>query len=141
MPKDEFTLPTGEKVTLIYGAKHPGKGTTYLNAARMGTVDEKSNVAVEYHAMERFYSSKLAAQVKGEVPDFDAVVSPPSSRPDANPYREAVLWDKSAHDLTSHFSLMGNYVISASNPAALAPSAAASAGPKPSSQVQFDDIG
>jgi hypothetical protein len=107
MSKDEFTLPTGERVTLIYGAKHPGKGTTYLNAARMGPVDEKSNMAVEYHAMERLYSLELAAQVKGEVPDFDAVVSPPSSRPDANPYREAVLCARRAQDLTSHFSRMG----------------------------------
>jgi hypothetical protein len=104
MPKDDFTLPTGEKVTLIYGAKHPGRGTTYLNAARMGAVDEKSNMAVEYHTMERRYGSELAAKVKCEVPDFDAVVSPPSSRPDANPYREALLRDRSAHDLTSYFS-------------------------------------
>lgn len=107
MPKEEFRLPTGEKVTLIYGAKHPGKGTTYLNAARMGPVDETSHMAVEYHATKRFYGAELAAQVKGEVSDFDAVVSPPSSRPDANPYREAVLRDSSAHDLTSHFLRKG----------------------------------
>src|ERR1700728_3307354 len=98
MPKEEFTLPTGEKVTLIYGAKHPGKGTTYLNAARMGPVDEKSHMAVEYHAMESFYGLQLAAHVKSEVPDFDAIVSPPSSRPDANPYRYEVLRGRSVHD-------------------------------------------
>lgn len=60
MPKEEFTPPTGEKLTLIYGAKHPGRGTTYLNAARMGPVDEKSNMAVEYHAMESVYGLQLA---------------------------------------------------------------------------------
>jgi hypothetical protein len=53
MSKDEFTLPTGEKVTLIYGAKHPGKGTVYLNAARMGPVDEKSKMAVEFAHLPR----------------------------------------------------------------------------------------
>ena len=106
MPKEEFTPPTGEKLTLIYGAKHPGRGTTYLNAARMGPVDEKSNMAVEYHAMESVYGLQLA-QVEGEVPDFDAVVSPPSSRPDANPYRNAALRGRSAHDLTPNFSRKG----------------------------------
>lgn len=107
MPNEEFTLPTGEKVTLIYGAKHPGRGTTYLNAARMGPVDEHSNMALEYHAMEAFYGQQLAAQVEGEVPDFDAVVSPPSSRPDANPYRDAVLRRRNARDLTPNFSRKG----------------------------------
>jgi hypothetical protein len=107
MPKEELTLPSGEKVTLIYGAKHPGRGTTYLNAARMGPVDEKSSMAVEYHAMESFYGLQLAAQVEGEVPDFDAVVSPPSSRPDANPYRNAVLRGRIAHDLTPNFLRKG----------------------------------
>jgi hypothetical protein len=107
MPKDEFTLPTGEKVTLIYGAKHPGKGTTYLNFVRMGPVDEQSNIALQYHAMEPHYARELAGQVEREVPDFDAVVSPPSSRPDANKYREAVLRSRNVRDLTFHFSRKG----------------------------------
>jgi hypothetical protein len=111
MPKDQFTLPTGENVTVIYGAKHPGKGTTYLNAVRMGPVDENSDMAVEYHGMEKHYASLLAALVKCEIPDFDAVVSPPSSRPDAMPYREAVLRNTSAHDLTRHFSRKGKVKI------------------------------
>jgi hypothetical protein len=111
MPKEEFTLPTGETVSLIYGAKHPGKGTTYLNAVRMGPVDEQSGMAVEYHGMARAYSWELAAQVKDEVPDFDAVVSPPSSRQDAHPYREAVLRERSARDLTPNFSRKGEVKI------------------------------
>jgi hypothetical protein len=107
MPKDEIKLPTGETVNLIYGARHPGRGTTYLNAVRMGPVDEGSSMAVEYHAMEKFYAPELAAQVEREVPEFDAMVSPPSSRPDANPYREAILRTKSTRDLTPHFSRKG----------------------------------
>ena len=73
----------------------------------MGPVDEKSSMAVQYHAMESFYGQQLAALVEGEVPDFDAVVSPSSSRPDANPYRNAVLRRKIARDLTPNFSRKG----------------------------------
>jgi predicted amidophosphoribosyltransferase len=73
----------------------------------MGPVDEKSDMAVEYHAMESFYGQQLAALVGSEVPDLDAVVSPPSSRPDATPYRNAVLRERSAHDLTHNFSRKG----------------------------------
>jgi hypothetical protein len=108
MPKSEFTLPTGEKVTVIYGAKHPGKGTAYLNAVRMGPVDENSDMAVEYLKMKTHWARQLAAQVKNEISDFDAVVSPPSSRPDdANAYRAAVLHHSNARDLTSNFSRRG----------------------------------
>jgi hypothetical protein len=53
MTKDIFTLPTGEKVTRIYGVRHPGKGTTYLNAVRATKVDEASGMATEYRAMKR----------------------------------------------------------------------------------------
>ena len=108
MPIEEFTLPTGERVTLIYGAKHPGKGTTYLNAVRMGPVDEESGVAREYHSMENIYGEMLAAAVAQKASDFDAVVSPPSSRQDADPYRRAVLRrNKLAADLTNNFSRKG----------------------------------
>ena len=108
MPKDNLKLPTGQTVPLIYGAKHPGKGTTYLNAVRMTSVDEKSLMAVEYHAMENSYAQELAVQVMFEVPDFDAVLSPPSSRPqDAKTYRDAVLRDQSVPDLTFDFRRRG----------------------------------
>ena len=111
MPKDEFTLPTGEKVSLIYGAKHPAKGAAYLSAVRMHPVNEKSAMAIEYRAMEKTYSLQLATHVKNEVPDFDAVVSPPSSRSDADPYRQAILHLCSVLDLTSHFSRQGRLKI------------------------------
>jgi hypothetical protein len=94
MPKDEFTLPTGEKVILIYGARHPGKGTRYLNAVRIRPVDEASDMALEYRSMEKFYARELAKLVELGAPTFDAVVSPPSSRRDAEPYRQATPRDR-----------------------------------------------
>jgi predicted amidophosphoribosyltransferase len=104
MPTSELTLPTGEKVRLIYGAKHPEKGTAYLNAVRMGLVDKLANLAAEYRGMEKIYALRLAAQIKAETIAFDAVVSPPSSREDATPYREAVLQVGRAQDRTANFS-------------------------------------
>jgi hypothetical protein len=61
MPRHELTLPTDEKVGLIYGAQHPGKGIAYLNAARMGLLKAMATAAEEYKAMERSYASQLAA--------------------------------------------------------------------------------
>ena len=115
MPKEDFILPTSEKVPLIYGAMHPGKGTTYLNAVRMMPIDETSATAVEYHAMKEFLAQLLAAKVKAEMPTFDSVVSPPSSRSDAEAYRQAVLRDRSVPDLTSRFSRKGKVKIGDNN--------------------------
>jgi hypothetical protein len=103
MPNDGFKLPTGEIVRRIYGVRHPGKGTAYLNAVRTTKIDENSLMATEYHGMKRTYAVQLAAEVKRHVPDFDAVISPPSSRPDAEPYRDAVLYGSKARDISQNF--------------------------------------
>lgn len=107
MTKDIFTLPTGETVKRIYGVRHPGEGTTYLNAVRATKVDEASGMASEYRAMKPFYGRRLAEEVKRETPDFDAVLSPPSNRQDAVPYRDGILSDTKARDLTGNFSRHG----------------------------------
>ncbi len=77
----------------------------------MAAIDENSNVALEYRGMKKQFAVELAAQINSEIPEFDAVVSPPSSRPDANPYREAVLRDKKVLDLTRCFSRKGRVKI------------------------------
>lgn len=111
MPNDGFKLPTGEIVRQIYGVRHPGKGTAYLNAVRTTKIDENSLMATEYHGMKRTYAVQLAAEVKRHVPDFDAVISPPSSRPDAEPYRDAVLYGSKARDISQNFSRKGKVKI------------------------------
>ena len=108
MPVDSFKLPTAETARLIFGQRHPGKGTTYLNATRLITVDNDHEMAREYHSMVPHYAGSLANLVISEVGEFDAVVSPPSSRSDAQPFREAILKKNSmAVDLTQGFSRRG----------------------------------
>ena len=46
--------------------------------------------------------------MKCEVPDFDAAVSPPSSRQDADPYRDSILRDTKVRDLTPNLSRNGD---------------------------------
>lgn len=104
---DFFELPTAEKVRLIYGQKHPGNGTTYLNAVRLRNIGDDHDLAREYRAMLPTFTRNLAELVKSEATHFDAVVSPPSSRADARPFREAILGNTGAIDLTRGFSRHG----------------------------------
>jgi hypothetical protein len=107
MNVDFFELPTAEKVRLVYGQQHPGKGTTYLNAVRLGNIGDDHDLAWEYRAMLPTFTRDLAELVKSEAADFDAVVSPPSSRADARPFREVILRNTDAVDLTTGFSRHG----------------------------------
>jgi len=107
MPIEDFKLPTGEEVRLIYGQKHPGKGTVYLNAVRMGINDKDNALAKEYHAMRQTYTQCLAREVNCSITQLHAVVSPPSSREDATPFRKAIIKDTQALDLTPCFSRHG----------------------------------
>jgi ABC-type uncharacterized transport system ATPase subunit len=104
MPKVDFKLPTGELVTVIYGVKYPAKGTTYLQGMRSGRITEEHPEAREYHGMEKVYADQLAAAVAAEITEADAIVSPPSSREDAKPFREAILRKVNTTPLGGTFS-------------------------------------
>lgn len=100
----EFALPSGEKVTLIYGAQHPGRGTHYLQGIRVGAIGDNSSLAKEYRGLLPIFTQELADLARQEVPSFDAIVSPPSGRSDAAPYRSAILNGQKTTDLTKAFT-------------------------------------
>lgn len=117
MPTEEFKLPNGERVRLVYGDAYPNTPTLYLQGIRSGSVSEDRNVALMYHAMERIYACRLADAVLAEVGHVDAILTPPSSRADAEPYRDAISMRLQARDLTDRFDRKG--IVRASEAASL----------------------
>jgi hypothetical protein len=111
----EFELPTGEKVSLIYGAQHPGRGTSFPQGVRAGAYDDNSAEALAHRNMLWVYQRDLTALVRQELPSFDAIVTPPSCRQDADPYRSAIAEDQNAMDLTSGFTRLNKYKAGDSN--------------------------
>lgn len=111
MPKDCFKLSSGEIVPRIYGAAHPGKGTVYLHGVRIKKIDDSSDLAMCYHAMANTYAYILGKEVHSEILEFDAVMSPPSSRNDTKPYREAIAPNRNVVDLSRNFTRKGSVKI------------------------------
>jgi predicted amidophosphoribosyltransferase len=113
MPKDNFKLPSGETVPRIFGATHPGRGTAFLNAVRMGPAAEiaAQELAAVYRAMEKTFARELAIEVERGAPNFDAIVSPPSSRCDALAFKDAIMRGKQAYDFTANFNRHGKFKI------------------------------
>ena len=100
MASDQFRLPNGRTVLRVFGVRHPGDGSVYLNGVRMGAVKEKDTIAIEYHNMKQIYALRLANEVANMGATFDAVVTPPSSRDDVNVYRNAILRHICARELS-----------------------------------------
>jgi hypothetical protein len=103
------TLPTSEKVRFIYLRKWPNVGDMiYLQGVRSGQMKEDSLAAQTYKGKARIYAGKLADIVmEDKVPAFDAVVSPPSKRSDADVYRNELITRADLRDLTARFSRNG----------------------------------
>ena len=108
MPKDQFKLPNGRIVLRIYGVRHPGPGSQYLNWVRMGLVKEGSATAIAYHNQKSFFAQCLAREIEKEGISFDALVSPPSSRDDIDVYRSAIL-DRVPARVLSGFTRRGKF--------------------------------
>lgn len=108
MPTTSFELPTKRTVQLIYGAKYPKDGTVYLQGIRSKHIDEDSHIAREYHGMSRMYAGRLAQEVAVNITNNVSLVMPPSSRRDAEPYRDALLLQLNAQDISARFTRKGN---------------------------------
>jgi hypothetical protein len=105
MATEQITLPANEKVHLAYLRKWPNlHDMIYLQAVRSGGMTEDSLAAQTCKAMARIHAGRLADIVKSEVPAFDAVVSPPSKRSDADVYRNEIVRRAGSRDLTARFS-------------------------------------
>ncbi|MCC3243805.1 hypothetical protein LG047_00445 [Methylocystis sp. WRRC1] len=100
MPVAQLELLTGETLEIIYLRKLPALGDLiYLHSVRTGRATE--TVEKLYQAMAPIYAGHLAQSV---TPGFDAIVSPPSERADADVYRNALIGKTTALDLTERFS-------------------------------------
>ncbi len=108
MPTTTFELPTKRTVQLIYGAKYPNGGTSYLQGMRSKQVVEGSQIAREYHAMSRIYADRLAKEVADHFTNSISLVMPPSSRRDGVPYRDALLLKLDAQDISTRFTRKGS---------------------------------
>jgi hypothetical protein len=107
MPSADLKLPNGESVPLFFLRKWPNLGPLiYLQSVRSGRLNEDSLVSQECKAMAPTYANHLVAAF-GNTSSFDAVVSPPSGRDDAQVYRLALANKFAARDLTKGFSRKG----------------------------------
>lgn len=103
----DLTLPTGETVKFVFLRKLSDLGDMiYLQSIRSGGIKDDSPIATAYRNMAWLFASRLAAQVQNGA-QFDAVVSPPSKRADADIYRETILRQAEVPDLTGGFSRKG----------------------------------
>ncbi|WP_287255648.1 phosphoribosyltransferase [Mesorhizobium sp.] len=104
MPTDTVTLPTTEQMPIYFLAKWPELGNLlYLQCIRSGGCTEESAPAVYYRSMAWKYFAMLASTVHSSGVQYDALVTPPSSRDDAVPYKE-MLAKTGALDLSDRFS-------------------------------------
>lgn len=99
----DFKLPTGEVIPLLFQHKHPTVTTVFLQGIRNGRYSDNSIEAKEYANRLKLEKIMFGDMVVAASVNYDAVVSPPSSRSDATPYRNEVL-DENIVDLTSAFS-------------------------------------
>lgn len=108
MAVGEFGLPIGQMVRLVYLERLPNSSPlNYLQLVRSQQQIHAPDLVTAYRNMVGFYARKLSSTVTtAEIP-FDAVVSPPSSRDDATPYREAIVGNSDICDLTTGFSRKG----------------------------------
>lgn len=108
MANEQLILPTGEKADFVYLRKWPELGDMiYLQSMRSGRMKEDSLAARGYKGMARVHAGRLADLVRDKVPPFDAVVSPPSKRADADVYRNEIVKGIAVRDLTPGFSRKG----------------------------------
>ncbi|MCH4561084.1 phosphoribosyltransferase [Mesorhizobium jarvisii] len=92
MPKENIVRPDGETFEVHFLQRWPNIGDLmYLQCIRSGTCKENSAAAQHYRAKRWKYVDELAELIESAGLQYDAVVSPPSSRTDAVPYRDKLL--------------------------------------------------
>jgi hypothetical protein len=105
VPIEDFKLPTGDVVELVYVAGANGGAGTYFNAKRRGKLTD--GIEAPYQAKLWLYKNSLVKELENLGVKFDAIASPKSDHLDAEPYRQAVLNGCSVLDLTENFTRTG----------------------------------
>ncbi|MDW9788519.1 hypothetical protein GOB29_28740 [Sinorhizobium meliloti] len=108
MPRTNFKLPTGEEIDTLNVIGHGGTVSNYYNGIRRGWISEDSNTAEDYRRLLPKLVSSIVAEIEKAGIEFDAIVAPPSSRQDTEPFKQAVMarWPK-ARDLSPSFKRHG----------------------------------
>ena len=106
MPVALMELPSGEMLEIVYLQKLPDLGDLiYLHSIRTGRVTE--TVDIVYKSMAPVHAVRLAQSLIEVKSGFDAIVSPPSERSDAELYRMTLIECTGARDLSDRFSRKG----------------------------------
>ena len=100
-----ITLPTAETVTLLHATDKNGAVGSYFNGKRLGMTLPMTLQL--YRVLVPKLQDALVQQIETSGLQFDAIVCPPSSGNDAQPYREAILRRWPVSDFTDTFSRMG----------------------------------
>lgn len=105
MTISSITLPTAENITVIHATDKSGAAGAYFNGKRMGaTIPITSQL---YRNLVPKLQDTLVQQIEVSRLQFDAIVCPPSSGNDAQPYREAILCKWPVVDFTDTITRMG----------------------------------
>src|SRR3712207_2681789 len=96
MPQSNIKLPTGEEIDIINVVGHGGTVSKYYNGIRRGWIDEDASIARDYRSILPKLVAGIVAGIEKAGTEFDAIVVPPSSRQDAEPFKQAVMarWRK-----------------------------------------------
>lgn len=89
MTVSSITLPTAETVTVLHATDKNGVAGSYFNGKRLGAT---LPITLQlYRGLVPKLQDVLVRQIEATGLQFDAIVCPPSSGNDAQPYREAIL--------------------------------------------------
>lgn len=106
MPTIPFQLPSGKILPLTYAVEFPSLSSLYFQAARIGELESwpflKSDICrLDYVATQDLYKARR------RLPNFDAVVAPPSGRSDAGRLKSWLISSRSMLDISPRFSREG----------------------------------
>ena len=105
MTASSITLPNGDTVTVFHATGKNGAAGLYFNAKRLGATVPSTQQS--YLGLVSRLQQKLVQEVMASGVQFDAIVCPPSSSNDAEPYRSAILDKWPVTDLTATFTRNG----------------------------------
>lgn len=105
MTVSSITLPTGETVSILYATDKNGAAGSYFNGRRIGMTLPMTLQL--YRSLVPKLQEALVQEIEANGLQFDAIVCPPSSGNDAQPYREAILSRWPVKDFSDTFTRMG----------------------------------
>lgn len=100
----KYVLPNNHEVEIAFLHKYPNGGSLYFQSIRSGRITDNSAIATIYKAKKQLYAIGLCELVTNLGITFDALIAPPSSRSDSEPYVDAILEKSAIPDWSNRFS-------------------------------------